>query len=221
MSRRSHRWRGPQGGAAAGPVRPQGSPATSAHPRRDPGPVGTAAQPVVDEPAHVPGTGESDERARASRATSIAIEAPPDTVEDRVDVAGVDARSAAGDELERGMREIPASEMTQRGGNGIAPAIGAGDGRSSCTAAQLRRFIRSRPFIPLHELRRRFQLGGDEDDVSPIEVDGRRLFVGLPAREAELLGELLGSGEVGYELLLDPTAPLVIGVFPMRPVPRS
>jgi hypothetical protein len=54
-----------------------------------------------------------------------------------------------------------------------------------------------------------------------VTVSGRRLFVGLPPREATLLGELLGAGDVGYELLLDPASPLVVGVFPMRPVPRG
>lgn len=93
--------------------------------------------------------------------------------------------------------------------------------RSGCTAAQLRRFIKSRAYVPLHELRRRFELSGDEDDVSPIDLGDRRLFVGLPHREARLLGELFEAGDVGYELLLDPASPLVVGVFPMRPVPRS
>lgn len=98
-------------------------------------------------------------------------------------------------------------------------ANGNGDGQA-CTQAQLRRFIKSRPYVPLHELRRRFGLDGSDDDVSPVDVDGRRLFVGLPARESALLGELLRQGDVGYELLLDPVSPLVIGVFPMRPVQR-
>jgi hypothetical protein len=90
----------------------------------------------------------------------------------------------------------------------------------ACTQAQLRRFIKSRPYVPLHELRRRFGLNGPDDDVAAIEVDGRRLFVGLPAREAELLGGLLAQGDVGFELLLDPTSPLIVGVYPMRPVQR-
>ncbi len=90
-----------------------------------------------------------------------------------------------------------------------------------CTAPQLRRFIKSRAYVPIHELRRRFELNGMDDDVSPVTVDGRHLYVGLPNREAGLLGELLGAGDVGYELLLDPTAPLIIGLFPTRPVPRS
>ena len=33
--------------------------------------------------------------------------------------------------------------------------------------------------------------------------------------------ELLGAGDVGYELSLDPITPVVVGVYPMRPVPRG
>jgi hypothetical protein len=94
------------------------------------------------------------------------------------------------------------------------------DAMPACTQAQLRRFIKSRPYVPLHELRRRFGLNGSDDDVSSVEVDGHLLFVGLPRRESGLLGELLRQGDVGYELLLDPTSPIIIGVFPMRPLQR-
>jgi hypothetical protein len=97
----------------------------------------------------------------------------------------------------------------------------AGEERATCTAPQLRRFIKSRPWIPLHELRRRFAINGAEDEVTRVEVDGRTVFVGLPSREGALLGELLRGGEIGYELSLDPGAPIVIGVYPMRPVPRG
>jgi hypothetical protein len=93
--------------------------------------------------------------------------------------------------------------------------------RPSCTVAQLRRFIKSRPWIPLHELRRRFGIYGDDDDVSPIRVGEHVLFIGLPAAESRLMAELLGAGDVGYELSLDPGAPIVVGVYPMRPVPRG
>ncbi len=103
-----------------------------------------------------------------------------------------------------------------------APADGAAapDGQGACTQAQLRRFIKSRPYVPLHELRRRFGLNGSDDDVAPVDLDGHRLFVGLPARESALLGELMRQGDVGYELLLDPTSPIIVGVFPIRPVQR-
>jgi hypothetical protein len=96
-----------------------------------------------------------------------------------------------------------------------------GDFRSPCTQAQLRRFIKSRPWVPMHELRRRFGINGGDDDVSPIRVGGHTLFIGLPPSEGRMMGELLNAGDVGCELSLDPVTPVVIGVYPMRPVPRS
>jgi hypothetical protein len=104
------------------------------------------------------------------------------------------------------------------GGNG---AIGANDERSNgCTAPQLRRFIKSRPYVPMHELRRRFAIDGGEDDVTQVRLAEGHVYVGLPQREGSLLGELLRGGEIGYELSFDPRAPIVVGVYPMRPVPR-
>ena len=93
--------------------------------------------------------------------------------------------------------------------------------RSTCTTAQLRRFIKSRPWVPMHELRRRFGIWGVDDDVSPMHVGDKMLFIGLPAMESRMMAELLSGGDVGYELSLDPGAPIVVGVYPMRPVPRS
>jgi hypothetical protein len=93
-------------------------------------------------------------------------------------------------------------------------------GPGGCTPAQMRRFIKSRPWIPMHELRRRFGINGHEDDVTPVAVGPRTLFVGLPEREGRMLGELLRGGDVGYELSVDPDTPIVIGVFPMRPIAR-
>jgi hypothetical protein len=92
---------------------------------------------------------------------------------------------------------------------------------SGCTSPQLRRFIKSRAYIPMHELRRRFAIEGHEDDVVGIDVEGSRLYVGLPEREGRLLGELLRGGDVGAELSHDPVTPMIVGVYPMRPVPRS
>ena len=43
------------------------------------------------------------------------------------------------------------------------------------------------------------------------------LFIGLPPAESRLMAELLSGGDVGYELSLDPGAPIVVGVYPMRP----
>ena len=90
-----------------------------------------------------------------------------------------------------------------------------------CTAPQLRRFIKSRPYVPMHELRRRFGIDGGDDDVTPVRLEPGWVYVGLPLREGGLLGELLKAGEIGYELSLDPRTPIVIGIYPMRPIPRN
>lgn len=74
----------------------------------------------------------------------------------------------------------------------------------------------------MHELRRRFGLNGLDDEVTAVDVQaGARIFIGLPSREGRLLGELLRTGDIGYELSMDPISPIVVGVFPMRPVPRA
>jgi hypothetical protein len=95
-----------------------------------------------------------------------------------------------------------------------------GDAERGATAPQLRRFIKSRAYVPMHELRRRFAINGADDEVTAVDIERRRVFVGLPEREGRLLGELLRGGDIGYELSLDPITPIVVGVYPMRPVTR-
>jgi hypothetical protein len=73
----------------------------------------------------------------------------------------------------------------------------------------------------MHELRRRFGITVEDDDVTLIDVNGQRLYIGLPTDEGQLVRELLSGGDVGYELSLDPSVPMVVGVYPMRPVPRN
>jgi hypothetical protein len=97
----------------------------------------------------------------------------------------------------------------------------AGSVEHGATAPQLRRFIKSRAYVPMHELRRRFAINGGDDEVTPVDLDRRRVFVGLPEREGRLLTELLRGGDIGYELSLDPISPIVVGVYPMRPVTRG
>jgi hypothetical protein len=92
---------------------------------------------------------------------------------------------------------------------------------SPCTAAQLRRFIKSRPYVPMHELRRRFELNGDADEVTLIHAGEAVVFLGLQPRESHLIEELIRQGEIGLELAYDPQVPIVVGVYPMRPISRS
>jgi hypothetical protein len=116
---------------------------------------------------------------------------------------------------------MPASAVSTDGPQARSSMGPVDPGRTTCTTAQLRRFIKSRPWIPMHELRRRFGIWGADDDVTPIRVGDHTLFIGLPEPEARMIAELLSGGDVGYELSLDPGAPIVVGVYPMRPVPRS
>jgi hypothetical protein len=95
------------------------------------------------------------------------------------------------------------------------------DEAHAATAAQLRRFIKSRPYVPLHELRRRFELNGQPDEVHPLHTAGGVAFIGLPGRECALIEELVRAGEVGLELCEDPHSPIVMGVYPMRPAVRT
>lgn len=115
----------------------------------------------------------------------------------------------------------PRPEPRQAQPNG-ADHHDAESGERGATGPQLRRFIKSRAYVPLHELRRRFVINGADDEVTPVDLgERRRIFVGLPEREGRLLGELLRGGDIGYELSLDPISPIVVGVYPMRPVTRA
>jgi len=118
------------------------------------------------------------------------------------------------------MAASPAPDRNPAVNGGRMPSGPLGSG-GACTAPQLRRFIKSRPYVPMHELRRRFGIDGGEDDVTPVDLANGRIFVGLPQREGSLLGELLRGGEVGFELSMDPRSPVVIGLYPMRPVART
>lgn len=98
---------------------------------------------------------------------------------------------------------------------------GNGDGAHGCTAAQLRRFIKSRPYVPMHELRRRFELNGEADALTPIATADGTVFLGLEQRESRMIEDLVRQGEVGVELCRDPLVPVVVGVYPMRPITRG
>jgi hypothetical protein len=149
------------------------------------------------------------------------VAAPPDG-EDLRQIDGPDGSSAAGNDPP-GATSAPDPAPDRRAGpNGSRPPSGPPLGLGgACTAPQLRRFIKSRPYVPMHELRRRFGIDGGEDDVTSVDLASGRIYVGLPSREGSLLGELLRGGEVGFELSLDPRSPVVVGLYPMRPVARS
>jgi len=104
----------------------------------------------------------------------------------------------------------------------LTPEVDNGESAHGATAAQFRRFIKSRPYVPLHELRRRFELNGDADaeDVVRIDTPEGRVFVGLPEREGQFVADLVRQGDIGLELCRDPDVAIVVGVYPMRPISR-
>jgi hypothetical protein len=130
-------------------------------------------------------------------------------------VTGPEAPAPARDEpgakrQPSGNRPAPVAPAVQ-----TAPHEGGG-----CTQAQLRRFIKSRPYVPMHELRRRFELNGETDEVSAIPTADGTVYVGLPVRESAFIAELTRQGEIGLELCHDPSVPMVVGVFATRPIAR-
>jgi hypothetical protein len=82
------------------------------------------------------------------------------------------------------------------------------------STSSLRRFITTRSYVTIAELRRRFWL--DEPDVCCLRREGQSAFVGLPEREALKLQELWVRDEIGLEMSVEVRAPVVIGIYPMH-----
>ena len=83
------------------------------------------------------------------------------------------------------------------------------------STSSLRRFITSRPYVTVAELRRRFALD-DPDAMAHLQRNGTSAWIGLPEREALKLQELWHRDELGLELSVEVHAPVVVGIYPMR-----
>jgi len=83
------------------------------------------------------------------------------------------------------------------------------------STSSLRRFITSRPYVTVAELRRRFGLD-DPDGIGHVERNGSHAWIGLPEREAAKIQDLWQRDEVGLEFSVEVQAPVVVGVYPMR-----
>ncbi len=82
------------------------------------------------------------------------------------------------------------------------------------STSSLRRYLTSRPYIAVADIRRRFGL--DPEAMSVVSRNGTTAYVGLPDREASKLQDLWQRDEVGVELSVEVRAPVVVGIFPMR-----
>ena len=83
------------------------------------------------------------------------------------------------------------------------------------STSSLRRFITSRPYVTVAELRRRFSID-DPDAMAHVQRNGTSAWIGLPEREATKLQELWHRDELGLELSVEVRAPVVVGIYPMR-----
>jgi hypothetical protein len=82
------------------------------------------------------------------------------------------------------------------------------------STSSLRRYLTSRPYISVADVRRRFGL--EADAMSHIARNGTSAYIGLPEREASKLQDLWQRDEVGLELSVEVHAPVVVGIYPMR-----
>jgi hypothetical protein len=82
------------------------------------------------------------------------------------------------------------------------------------STSSLRRYLTSRPYVAVGDIRRRFGL--DPDAMSAIACNGTTAFIGLPEREAAKVQDLWSRDEVGVELSVEVRAPVVVGLYPMR-----
>ncbi len=82
------------------------------------------------------------------------------------------------------------------------------------STSSLRRYLTSRPYLSLADIRRRFGL--DPDAMSVVSRNGTTAYIGLPEREAAKLQDLWQRDEVGVEFSVEVKAPVVVGVYPMR-----
>lgn len=84
--------------------------------------------------------------------------------------------------------------------------------KTKLSKSSLHWFIRSRPYVLLAELRRRFDLDGS-DEVHPIKTPAGTTYVGLPDRAARLIEDLVRENRVGLECTAEVHARLAIGVY--------
>ncbi len=75
----------------------------------------------------------------------------------------------------------------------------------------LRWYIGTKSLMPIVEIRRRFGIDGDE--VTALEDDQGKLYVGLPQHAAQALEELRQAGKIGYEVSVDFHARVLIGAY--------
>lgn len=77
-------------------------------------------------------------------------------------------------------------------------------------------FIRHKSYVPISEIRRRFDVEVEEGTFIDVGKN-RRVFVGLPPGAAQSIQKLWQQGKIGFEYSVEFDADVLIGVYPMNP----
>jgi hypothetical protein len=73
-------------------------------------------------------------------------------------------------------------------------------------------FIRSRSYVSIPDIRRRFNLD-EREEISPFVSAQGRIYVGLPTDATRALGDLVREGRIGLELQPGLMAKVAVGVY--------
>jgi len=75
-------------------------------------------------------------------------------------------------------------------------------------------YIRTKSYVPIPELRRRFEIPADE--MGTIHDEDKKLYVGLPQDVADVVANLRRQQKIGIECSADFSTPVVIGIYPLH-----
>jgi len=89
--------------------------------------------------------------------------------------------------------------------------------RNKLSRSSLLWFIRSRSYVPVPELRRRFDLDGI-DEIRVIQTGDGPAYVGLPERAAQFVEALTRESRLGLNFAPDLTGRIVQGIYAHEPV---
>lgn len=95
----------------------------------------------------------------------------------------------------------------------------AEDPRRKLKTSSLYWFISSRHYVPMAEIRRRFQI--EQTDGTLLDEEGGAIHIGLPEPVARALLDLVRKGKVGLEFAPEFNLRIAIGTFPMRVRPQD
>src|SRR5581483_6744476 len=74
-------------------------------------------------------------------------------------------------------------------------------------------YVRTKSYVPIPELRRRFEVPADE--MSAFQENGQRVYIGLPQDMADAVANLRRQNKIGLEVAPEFSASVVVGIYPI------